>query len=101
MRDGNNQKYPIQGVCSKICILQYLQIGLGGSRGGKLWVWVEIEVEELIQHSPQHSQGPGREISRSSEICSSNGRTPKGQGLRKRNPFLWGRGGQKKKPPTH
>lgn len=64
-------------VSMQICILQYLQIELEGSRGGKLWVWVKTEVEELIQHSPQHCQSPGREIIRTPEICSSDSRTLK------------------------
>lgn len=61
------------------------------------WFGVKIEVEELIQHLPQHSQGPGRETSRTPGLCSSDSGAPKGQGLEKRNPFFWGRGGHQEK----
>jgi len=77
-------------VCRTICKLQYLQVGLGGSRGNKLWFEVKIEVKELIQHSPQHSQGPGGETSRTPGLCSSDSRTPEGQSWEKRNLFVWG-----------
>lgn len=98
MRDGNNLvkniPYSEHAVKYAYCYISWL----GGSRGGKLWVWVKTEVEELIQHSPQHCQSPGREIIRTPEICSSDSRTLKGQGLRKRNPFIGAEVDDRKNP---
>jgi len=56
-----------------------LYVGLEGSRGRKLWFWLKIKVEELIQHPAQRSWCPGRETnSRAAGLCSTDSRMPEG-----------------------